>query len=132
MKLAGQFLRFGIVGAAGYVVDVAVLYLMIHLGLDLYSARVVSFVTAASSTWLGNRYYTFATAAAQQQKLGSEWARYIAAMTLGGLANYSAYALLITLFEVFKSHPWLAVAGGTAAGLVINFLLARRILYRSA
>jgi putative flippase GtrA len=130
MKLAGQFLRFGVVGAAGYVVDVAILYLMLKLGLDLYTARIVSFITAASSTWVGNRLYTFTEGASKRRKPGSEWAKYVAAMTLGGLANYGAYALLITFLALVREHHWLAVAGGTGAGLFINFWLARRILYR--
>lgn len=130
MKLSGQFLRFSMVGAAGYFVDVAVLYLMLHLGLDLYSARAISFLTAATSTWIGNRLFTFTAGSSARQRLSREWAGYVAAMTLGGLANYGAYALLITFLAVFHDHPWLAVAGGTGAGLLINFALARRILYR--
>ena len=129
--LSAQFLRFSIVGAAGYFVDVGVLYLMLHLGLDLYSARVVSFLTAATSTWIGNRWYTFSVNESSRQSLSREWAAYVGAMSLGGLANYGAYALLITFFVVFRDHPWLAVAGGTGAGLLINFVLARRILYKS-
>jgi len=132
MKLSGQFLRFGIVGAVGYFIDVAVLYLMLYLGLDLYSARVISFISAATSTWIGNRLFTFTTSGSPGRKLSREWAAYIAAMALGGLANYGAYAMLITFLVVLRDHPWLAVAGGTSAGLLINFVLARRILYKSA
>ena len=129
MTLGAQFLRFGVVGAGGFVVDVAVLYLMLHLGLGLYSARLVSFLTAATATWVGNRLFTFPTKQPRRRKLAGEWARYVTGMGLGGLANYGTYALLVTLSVLFRDHPWLAVAGGTAAGLLINFVLARRILH---
>ena len=130
--LTRQFLRFSIVGAAGFVVDVSILYLLSHWGLDLYSARIISFLIAATSTWIGNRLFTFSSGRSQQRKLSTEWATYLAAMTLGGLTNYGTYALLITFLMIFREHPWLAVAGGTGAGLLINFVLARRILYQSA
>ena len=130
MKIGRQFMRFSIIGAAGFVVDVGVLYLMIGQGLDLYSARVVSFVCAATSTWLGNRYFTFASGRRRQSGLHGEWAAYIAAMIVGGLVNYGVYALLVTHLALFHQQPWLAVAAGTGAGMMINFALARRILYR--
>ena len=128
----GQFLRFSLVGAAGFAVDVAVLYLARGQGLDLYSARLFSFLAAATFTWLGNRHFTFGSPAAAPRKLGGEWASYLGAMALGGLVNYGTYAALVTWLVPFREHPWLSVAGGTGAGLLINFLLARRILYRPA
>ena len=130
MKLSRQFLRFSLVGGAGFLVDVGVLYAMRRAGLDLYSARVVSFLAAASFTWLGNRLFTFAPGRRRDARLGGEWAAYIGAMAFGGLVNYGVYAALITWLPPFRAHPWLAVAGGTGAGLLINFVMARRILYR--
>ena len=130
MSLPAQFLRFGLVGAAGFLVDVGVLYAMRGMGLDLYSARLVSFLAAATFTWLGNRFFTFGTPPRRAARLGGEWAAYIAAMGLGGLVNYGTYAVLISFFDLFRAHPWLAVAGGTGAGLAINFVTARRILFR--
>jgi putative flippase GtrA len=132
MRLTAQFLRFAIIGAAGFLVDVGVLYLLRRSGLDLYSARVFSFIAAASFTWLGNRLFTFRSASGGGRRLSAEWSLYLGAMTFGGLVNYGVYALLITLLALFRDHPWLAVAGGTGAGMLINFLFARRILYRPA
>jgi putative flippase GtrA len=53
-------------------------------------------------------------------------------MAAGGLVNYGVYAGLVFQFMLFRSQPWLAVAAGTGAGLLLNFVLARRILYRPA
>ena len=130
MMLTAQFMRFAVIGTAGFVVDVGVLYLVRRLGLDLYSARVVSFLCAASFTWLGNRLYTFRTPTGPDQRFAAEWFLYLSAMALGGLVNYGVYALLVTVLPLFHDHPWLAVAGGTGAGMLINFLFARRLLYR--
>lgn len=131
MKLFGQLFRFSLVGTAGFAIDVTVLYLLSRAGLDLYSARACSFVAAATFTWIGNRILTFPSAAASRRRLTGDWSLYLGAMTLGGLLNYGTYALLITYLPVFHDHPWLAVAAGTATGLLINFTIARNVLYRS-
>jgi putative flippase GtrA len=130
--IVGQLLRFSVVGTIGFAVDIAVLYTMRHLGLDLYSARVVSFLVAATTTWLGNRIFTFSRGNRPASGLSGEYASYLSAMMLGGLVNYGIYALLITWVHFLRDHPWLAVVAGTGAGLLINFTLARRILHRAA
>jgi putative flippase GtrA len=124
--LSSQFFRFCIIGALGYAVDVGVLYGLNALGLDLYSARLFSFLTAATATWLGNRQFTFSSTGKSSKK---EWLQYVSAMGLGGLANYLAYAGLISYLAIMHENPWLAVAVGTAAGLVLNFIMARKLLH---
>ena len=130
MSVVHQFLRFSVIGTLGFLVDVSALYLLIGLGMDLYSARLFSFVCAATSTWIGNRLFTFRANPAARRVSGREWLLYVGAMTLGGLINYGVYAALVTYLGVFRLQPWLAVAAGTAAGLSVNFLLARRILHK--
>ena len=47
-----EFIRFGIVGVVGLLVDIAVLYLCLDIsGLGLYASRVVSYLAAATTTW---------------------------------------------------------------------------------
>ena len=130
--LGQQFLRFSLIGALGFIVDVSVLYLCRHFDLGLYLARLVSFAAAASFTWLGNRLYTFRSSARRSVRLRAEWIRYLVAMCGGALLNYGTYAALVSLYEMARNHPWLGVVAGTAAGMVLNFFLARRILYRRA
>ena len=46
-----EFIRFGIVGVVGLLVDIAVLYLCLDIsGLGLYASRVVSYLAAATTT----------------------------------------------------------------------------------
>ena len=59
--LRHAFIRFGMVGAAGFVVDAAMLALATgQLGMDPYRSRALSIAVAMTATWLGNRYFTFA------------------------------------------------------------------------
>ena len=132
MRIRRQFLRFSLIGCAGFIVDVASLYLLRELGLDLYSARLLSFTLAVTFTWIGNRHYTFGVQSGRRDTLPGEWFRYFLSMSFGGLLNYGVYAVLITGLALAREHPWLAVAAGTGAGLVLNFVLARRLLYQRA
>lgn len=56
-----QFIRFAIVGAAGYVVNLAVFAFAVHVaGLDYRLAAVVAFLVAVTHNFAWNRSWTFA------------------------------------------------------------------------
>ena len=125
--LAAEFLRFGTVGGIGFVVDTATVY-GLKAWLGLYGAGLAAYLTAATVTWAGNRLWTFrgrGTGRAHHQ-----WAAFLAANSVGFVLNRGTYALLIALFSVVAAWPVLAVAGGTAAGMFINFGLSRRLVFR--
>lgn len=123
-----QVVRFGLAGVAGLLVDVGVLYLMLALGLDHYSGRLLSFLAAVWATWQLNRRYTFA---ATDDTLWRQWWRYLLAMTGGGLVNYAAYsAILLMAPSQPRWLPLLAVAGGSLAGMAVNFLSAKLLVFR--
>jgi hypothetical protein len=48
--LAQEFLRFGVVGGIGFVVDTAVLYGALALGAGLYLGRAISYIAAATAS----------------------------------------------------------------------------------
>ena len=55
-----KIIRFAAVGVGGFVVDCAVLaFLHYIVGLPLMTARIGSFIAAATTTWFGNRVLTF-------------------------------------------------------------------------
>lgn len=124
---AGQFARFALIGALGFVVDVAVLYGALALGAGTVAGRLLSFLAAASFTWAVNRRYTFAATAS----LWREWARYLASMAGGMLVNLLTYAFVLWLLPAAWWTPGLAVACGSAAGLGVNFISAKLFVFRS-
>jgi putative flippase GtrA len=125
-----RFLRFGLIGAGGFIVDTSVLWLMIHVvGLDKYSGRGVSFMAAVTFTWLGNRTLTFRDRAARTA-LWREWATFVAANALGGLVNLGLYTVLVTFAPPPANNPFLAVFAGVLAGLLFNFTLSSRVVFR--
>lgn len=129
MRARKEFLFFAIVGAVGFGVDLAVLYLVAPL-LGWYGARVVSFVAAATTTWVLNRRYTF-TARASDASLLREYAHYLLTMLAGALVNYAVYVLTLHWLSG-PLAPAVGVALGSCAGLVVNFLSARYLVFKSA
>jgi putative flippase GtrA len=128
--LAWEFLRFGTVGTLGFVVDTAVLYGALALGAGLYGGRALSYLAAASVTWLLNRVWTFRHRGAGQ-KAHRQWAAFVV-VNLGGFAlNYGTYAALVAFVPLVAAHPVLGVAAGSLAGMFSNFFLSRQLVFRA-
>lgn len=119
---------FALVGALGFLVDVAVLYLLIS-SLGAFAARLVSFVCAVLATWLLNRKFTFKERPADLSPL-AEFFAYFGLMLGGGALNYGVYAALILIFTQVKQHPVLGVALGSVAGMAFNFMSSHWLLYK--
>jgi putative flippase GtrA len=129
MRAGKEFLFFAIVGVVGFGVDLAVLYLIAPL-LGWYGARGVSFLAAATTTWVLNRRYTF-TARESESSLLGEYAHYLLTMLGGSLVNYAVYVLTLHWLDG-PFAPAAGVALGSCAGLAINFLSARYLVFKTA
>jgi putative flippase GtrA len=123
------FLRFALVGAAGFVVNEAALWAALHLlQLGRDAAWFFAFVPAVTFTWWGNRTFTFREhASTGARAMLHEWARFVATNSFGALVNLVIYELLI---HVTSASPLLALACGVLAGMVFNFTLSKRLVFR--
>lgn len=130
-RLALDFLRFGVVGTIGFVVDTGVLYGALALGMGPYLGRVPAYLTAASTTWALNRVWTFRARGAGGA-VGRQWALFVAVNLLGFALNYGTYAAAIGFVPLAAAYPVLAVAAGSIAGLFSNFYLSRRLVFATA
>ena len=127
--LIEQFLRFGVVGTVGFVVDSAVLLGMMALGLGPYGGRVVSYLVAASTTFALNRAWTFRSAR-RDAPVAAQWGRFVLLNLAGFAANYGTYAALVAGVPLVAANPVLGVAAGSLAGMFINFGLSRRFVFQ--
>lgn len=118
-----QLALFTLVGGAGFAVDAGVLLLLIHaVSLDVYVARLLSWLAAATFTWWLNRTLTFRDRGAG---LLRQWLMFLAANSGGGLINIGVSSALIAS----RMTPVAAVACGALAGLLWNFLASRRFVF---
>lgn len=125
-----QFLRFGLVGVAGYVVDATVLTALVELlTLDPYSARVASFICAATTTWWLNRHFTFAKH--PEQKAGRQWLGFLIVSTGGAVINYGAYVVALHLWSLAYAYPAIGAAVGAIAGMLFNFPASKLLVFRT-
>lgn len=123
------FLRFALVGAAGFIVNEAALWIalhFLHLGKD--AGWFFAFVPAVTFTWWGNRTFTFHEHAGIGAKaMLQEWVRFVVTNSLGALINLAVYEVLIHFTTV---DPLLALACGVLVGMVFNFTLSKRLVFR--
>ena len=127
IAVLAQFLRFGVVGTVGFGVDTATVYAS-RAALGLYGAGVLAFVVAATANWLFNRAWTFRGQGSGKAHV--QWARFLAANSLGFVLNRGLYFVLVTISVLCARNPVLAVAAGSIAGMFANFNLTRRLVFR--
>lgn len=128
IALLVQFGMFGMVGLIGFVLDTATVYALRH-ALGLYVAGLLAYFTAATGTWFFNRQWTF------RHVTGSEpwyvqWRRFLAANMTGFVVNRGLYSLLVTFWDAAAREPAIAVFAGAAAGIMLNFNLSRKMVFR--
>lgn len=123
---SGEFLRFGLVGAFGFCLDVAAVYAL-NPWIGLYAAGMAAYFVAASANWALNRLWTFRNRA--HRAAHTQWMRFLAVNLVGFTLNRGAYSALIAAFVLPRHYPVLAVAAGAATGFLVNFLLSRRIVF---
>ena len=128
--LLGQIMRFGVVGTLGFVVDGGMLWGLLAVGLNPYTARALSFPVAVVVTWALNRVWTFASA----EKAGKrrQFNRYLAVQLVGAGANYGVYTSIIRIFGAAGQTVFIALVIGSFVGMFLNFWGARRVAFQGA
>ena len=124
-----QFFRFSLVGILGFAIDATVLSLALVAHTGLLPGRCISYLVAASCTWLLNRRWTFPD---RRRSPVKQWLRFLAANSFGGALNYGVYAFLVLHWHIFTLFPAFAVAIGSVSGLASNFLLSKFVVFETA
>ena len=122
-----QFFRFAAFGVLGFGVDAGTLLVARSLfGMNLYGARVMSFLAAVTTTWALNRRFTFRRTSLAHF---SEWLRFMAFNAVGGLVNFGTYVWMVHELAMVRDVPVIGVAAGSVAGLFVNFTLTKMFVF---
>ncbi len=123
---AARFLRFAMVGGAGFLVDAGLLALLHHGGgLDPLSARGISIAFAAFATWRLNRSLTFG---ASPENQAAEGLRYALVAALAAGLNYVLYAAALLAWPGLPPDP--AVIAATFAAMAFSYAGYSRYVFQ--
>lgn len=119
-----QLVRFCVVGASGYFVNLAVFSVLVHAaGAHYVVAAVLAFCVAWTNNFLFNKYWTFRRHGLSAVQQG---ARYLAV----SLVALGLNLLLLELLVRAGAAEVPAQAIAIAAVMPVNFLLNRRWSFR--
>jgi putative flippase GtrA len=107
--LDSQFARFCLVGASGYLVNLAVYAALLAAGLHYLAAAAIAFLVAATSNYAWNRAWTFRTSSAPVLGQGAR------ALVVSGLSLGANQLFLLVL---------VAAGAGHLAGQAVAIVLA--------
>ena len=128
------FVRFGFIGGLGYFVNAGVLAFNTYvLHLEFAPAIGLAIFVSMCFTWIGNRYVTFRERRARG--LGpmlQEWLKFMGANVLGAVVNYCAALALVHFASSPFSNKFVAQACGVLAGLVFNFTLSSKMVFKKS
>jgi putative flippase GtrA len=124
LAAAAQPAKFLLVGAGGYVVNLAVFALIETARPSYFLNSIVSYVIANALMYLGNRYFTFGLS---NDGLLAAYVRYV---LVGGVVAGLTAALLAVLVEGLAAEPLLGQALALAAVTPVAFVLNKRWTFR--
>lgn len=123
------FLRFGLVGTVGFLVDGGLLQALVDLaGWGVIHARILSFPVAVFATWLLNRHFTFDQA--NDGAAGRSFARYVAVSLGGASVNFIIYTVLVLSMASMAALPIVPLAIASIAALAFNYLGSKHFAFR--
>ena len=124
MSAAAQPLRFLLVGAGGYAVNLVVFAALHQLGLPYVTNSIVSYLVSNALMYLGNRYFTF--------RLGHEgfWSAYLRYMLVGLVVAGLNAGVLALIVEGFHLDPRLGQAISLLIVTPVAFILFKRWTFR--
>lgn len=126
MDLLLKFIKFGIVGMSGMIVDFGFTWIFKEkLKVNKYIANSIGFVTAATSNYILNRVWTFKS---HENNIPLEFFSFFAVSVIGLLINN-----LIIYLLTEKMHVKFYTAKLIAIGVVViwNFFANYLVTFRS-
>ena len=125
-----QFVKFGIVGASGFVVNLVVFTLLQRVVPDRNAAGPyfaifsIAFLTGGVSNYFLNRVWTFRSTG----HAGREGLQFMSVSVLALLVGLVVSAIIARAIGHYGHAAWL---GATLSGIVVNFFVNKYWTFRS-
>ncbi|QUX92234.1 GtrA family protein [Marinomonas sp. A3A] len=136
------FVRFAIVGGAGFLVDLTCM-LLLSFWLPHLVARGIAFWVAASSNWWWNRTITFTESKAQitstnKKATALQWIQFLGSSAIAFVPNWGCYLVLMSQPPATPNStlsllwPYLAMIPGILIGMMLNYVFSRFWIFSPA
>jgi putative flippase GtrA len=123
-----RFLRYCVVGAAGFLADAAVLLALVHwFAMNPLLARVFSFSLAVMLTFALNQHWTFEGGI--KRGLIASFVAYLGVQGLGFACNAAIYAFAILALPPPFNVPLVSLAIASAIALAVNYWGSRQFVF---
>lgn len=127
----GRFLRFGLVGSSGVVVDMGILYLLYDvLGLGLTRSAIAAAEIAIINNFIWNDLWTFGDISREQRDWRRVTKRFVKFNIVCLMGLILKVLLLNLLFNVFGMNAYLANFLAIAVVTVWNFWINLKLNWR--
>src|SRR5919109_1675870 len=114
-----MLVRFAVVGTVGFLVDAAVLHLLVSAAAwSPFAARAISFPVALACTFGLNRAWTFR---GLRLSLPRAFGAYGVIQTVGALLNLLVFSILLVAAPSLYRIPVLALAIGSGVAMLFNY-----------
>jgi dolichol-phosphate mannosyltransferase len=124
-----EFFKFAITGGLGTITNLAIFFLCADIaGLHEIPVSIGCFFIAASQNYLINHFWSFKKATANSAPSVTKWLLFLGASLLGLGINLLVLKMLLTY--VYLPYKVIAQSAGIAAGMMINFILSKKIVFK--
>jgi len=123
-----ELCKFMVVGSIGFCIDGGLLTLLMKIGWEVISARLLSFLMSVTVTWLLNRLWTFRIN--KSITAHREYAYYFGIQTMGASINISIFYILIDKFPPFRDTPVIPLGFSAVASLAFNYIFSKITVFK--
>jgi len=126
-----QFIKFGITGGLGFVTNSLIFFLLADkAGLPVIPVSVGCFLIAGTQNYIVNHKWSFADSTGKSALTVKKWFIFLCSALAGLLINIAVMKLILDNFNV--TYKFIAQACGIAAGMAVNFVCSKFIVFRGA
>ncbi len=124
-----EFFRFCCVGSIGFLTDYVIMEFLVHHGVDVRIARLISIAVAMQVTYILHGRVTYRNHTRRGFKT---WLTFITTNLLGVSINYLLFlgALVLLAFDSARMNRLSAVVIGTSVALFFNYVMNQKFAFQ--
>ncbi|WP_240797158.1 GtrA family protein [Vibrio tasmaniensis] len=121
---------FGLVGSVGFIVDAMAFGILFNfIDLELMNARAIAFFVAATTTWFGNRQFTFSFAI--KTNPFHQWQKFMVTACISAVPNLATFKVCVSILGSEGGMVFISLLIGVLVGMISNFCLSSRWVFKT-